>query len=152
MEVFCPKCGQHLKTPDEAAGKKVRCAQCARVFVVTLPEAEAFEYSTEILGQQQRNWGLAKYLLIAAPVLLGCIWIAVVLSNQNANEPDPLRTFKERLKTATASAQRLRAKKYEATNPHAIAYRKSRHMEPETWSEKDEHELAQWEAEQELSK
>ena len=41
ISVKCVKCGATLRVPDEAPGKKVRCASCQAVFVVPKPEAPA---------------------------------------------------------------------------------------------------------------
>src|SRR5215510_12319516 len=35
----CPACQSKLSVPEELAGKKVRCAKCAHIFVVPLPAA-----------------------------------------------------------------------------------------------------------------
>jgi hypothetical protein len=37
IEIACPGCGKQLKAPDAAAGKRVKCPQCATVVPVPAP-------------------------------------------------------------------------------------------------------------------
>lgn len=146
MQLCCPKCGQRLNTPDEAAGKKAKCAKCGRIFVV---ESETFEYSTEIVGPVKAKPRLGIYVAIAAPILICGLWIAVVVSSQSppSKRLEPLHTLKQRLETANTWAESLRTKKAAATDTVAIAARQAQHMEAVKWSAKDESELNEWEAE-----
>src|SRR5262245_43365033 len=41
IKVTCPSCGNKIKAPDSAAGKKGACPQCKGVVHIPVPEVEA---------------------------------------------------------------------------------------------------------------
>jgi transcription initiation factor TFIIIB Brf1 subunit/transcription initiation factor TFIIB len=169
--IACPKCHANFKAPDCEADKKRAAATAVRlgyVFgtamlaggVVALLTGQSGILTcimfalgvgvvTRILYQPLKRVPVTP-IVIGGSVLLAWVLLdgALGYHSSKKSEPVPLHKLKEDLNAVTAWVKRLRATKYEATDPHAIAYRKEHHMKAVTWSDQDEHDLAEWEAEQ----
>ena len=73
MDVSCPKCGQHLQAPDEADGKKVKCAKCGLAFAADATAQSPVEYETTIVPAKIRPWRRV------ATVILGVLCVLLII-------------------------------------------------------------------------
>jgi hypothetical protein len=73
MDVSCPKCGQHLQAPDEADGKKVKCAKCGLAFAADATAQSPVECETTIVPAKIRPWRRV------ATVVLGVLCVSIII-------------------------------------------------------------------------